>query len=107
LQSLDRRIDSFKVEIHKKFSIPVACVVFVLVGGPLGIRTRKGGFANMAIAVAFFITYYLFLIAGEQLADRGFLSPFLSMWLPNLVFGALGVYLTVSVVGWGSSRGMR
>ncbi len=107
LQSLDRRIDSFKVEIHKKFSIPVACVVFVLVGGPLGIRTRKGGFANMAIAVAFFITYYLFLIAGEQLADRGFLSPFLAMWLPNLIFGALGVYLAVSVVGWGTSRGMR
>jgi lipopolysaccharide export system permease protein len=107
LQSINRRIDSFKVEIHKKFSIPVACVVFVLVGGPLGIRTRKGGFANMAIAVAFFITYYLFLIAGEQLADRGFLSPFLSMWLPNLIFGALGAYLTVSVVGWGTSRGMR
>ena len=107
VQNLDRRRNSFLVEIHKKFSIPFACLVFILVGGPLGIRTRRGGFANMAIAVAFFITYYLFLIAGEQLADRRFVSPAFAMWLPNMVFGLVGIYLTVSVVGWGTSRGMR
>ena len=107
IENLDRRRNSFLVEVHKKFSIPFACMVFILVGGPLGIRTRKGGFANMAIAVAFFITYYLFLIAGEQLADRRFVSPAFAMWLPNIVFGLVGIYLTVSVVGWGTSRGMR
>jgi lipopolysaccharide export system permease protein len=107
LENIERRIDAYEVEIHKKFSIPFACVVFVLVGGPLGIRTRKGGFANMAIAVAFFIVYYFFLIGGEQLADRRFLSPALAMWLPNILFGLVGIYLTVSVVGWGPSRGMR
>ena len=107
IASLERNIDSYKVEIHKKFSIPFACVVFILVGAPLGIRTRKGGFANMAIAVAFFILYYLFLIGGEQLADRRIVAPALAMWLPNVVFGTLGVVLTVSVVGWGRGRGMR
>ena len=107
VDNLQRRIGSYRVEIQKKFSIPFACVVFVLVGGPLGIRTRKGGFANMAIAVAFFIVYYLFLIAGEQLADRRFVSPMLAMWFPNLLFGLVGTYLTFSVVGWGPSRGMR
>jgi Lipopolysaccharide export system permease LptF/LptG len=107
IENLDRNIDSFRVEIHKKFSIPFACVVFVLIGAPLGIRTRRGGFANMAIAVAFFMVYYVFLIGGEQLADRGFLSPALAMWLPNLLFGVVGAYLTASVVGVGPSRGMR
>jgi lipopolysaccharide export system permease protein len=107
IQNIDRRIDSYWVEIHKKFSIPFACVVFILVGGPLGIRTRKGGFANMAIAVGFFIIYYLFLIAGEQLADRRLVSPALAMWLPNIFFGIIGIYLTASVVGLGPSRGMR
>jgi lipopolysaccharide export system permease protein len=107
IHNIDRRIDSYWVEIHKKFSIPFACVVFVLVGGPLGIRTRKGGFANMAIAVGFFIIYYLFLIAGEQLADRRLVSPALAMWLPNIVFGIIGAYLTISVMGLGPSRGMR
>ena len=77
------------------------------IGAPLGIRTRRGGFANMAIAVAFFMIYYVFLIGGEQLADRGFLSPALAMWLPNLLFGVVGAYLTASVVGIGPSRGMR
>jgi lipopolysaccharide export system permease protein len=107
VENLERRVGSFRVEIQKKFSIPFACVVFVLVGGPLGIRTRKGGFANMAFAVAFFIVYYLCLIAGEQLADRRLLSPVLAMWFPNILFGAVGTYLTFSVVGWGPSRGMR
>jgi lipopolysaccharide export system permease protein len=107
IENIDRRIDAFKVEIHKKFSIPFACVVFVLVGAPLGIRTRKGGFANVAIAVAFFIVYYFFLIGGEQLADRRLVSPALAMWMPNIVFGIMGVFLTISVVGWGPSRGMR
>jgi lipopolysaccharide export system permease protein len=107
IQNIDRRIDSYWVEIHKKFSIPFACVVFILVGGPLGIRTRKGGFANMAIAVGFFIVYYLFLIAGEPLADRRLVSPLLAMWLPNIFFGIMGIYLTASVTGLGPSRGMR
>jgi len=107
ITSREKKIDSIKVEIQKKFSIPFACVVFVLLGGPLGIRTRKGGFANMAIAVGFFIIYYGFLIAGEQLADRRVVSPFMAMWLPNMVFGAVGIYLTASVVGLGPSRGMR
>lgn len=107
IEGLERRMNAFRVEIQKKFSIPFACVVFVLVGAPLGIRTRKGGFANMAIAVAIFVLYYLFLIGGEQLADRRIVPPAVAMWLPNVVFGVLGLWLTASVTGWGRSRGMR
>ncbi|NNF08509.1 MAG: YjgP/YjgQ family permease [Candidatus Eisenbacteria bacterium] len=107
LKSIERRIDKYQVEIHKKFSIPAACVVFILLGGPLGIRMRKGGFANMAIAVGFFLLYYLMLIGGEQLADRGLFSPALAMWMPNIVLGAIGIYLTFSITGLGPGRGMR
>jgi lipopolysaccharide export LptBFGC system permease protein LptF len=42
-----RKRDEFWVEVHKKFSIPFACVVFIFLGGSLGLRTAKGGFANM------------------------------------------------------------
>ena len=105
--NIERRIDSFEVEIHKKFSIPFACIVFVLLGGPLGIRMHKGGFANMAIAVVFFLIYYLFLLGGEQLADRRLLSPALAMWAPNILLGGAGIYLTASILGLGPSRGMR
>jgi lipopolysaccharide export system permease protein len=92
--SFDKQIDRYKVEIHKKYSIPFACVVFVLVGSPLAIRMSRSGM-NMAIglSILFFLVYYVCLIGGEKLADRGLLTPFLSMWTPNLVFGALALVL--------------
>ena len=86
--------DSFWVEIHKKFSIPFACVVFVLLGAPLGaLLRRRGAAVSVGISLAFFWAYWMFLIGGEELADRGLVSPGLAMWAPNLVFGALGLVL--------------
>ena len=83
------------VELHKKFSIPFACIIFVLVGAPLGIMTRKGNFAiSASISLVFFIIYWTFLISGEELADRGLISPFISMWMANIIIGSLGIYLT-------------
>lgn len=82
------------VEVHKKYSIPFACIVFVLVGAPLGIMARKG---NMAVAggisFGFFLLYWISLIGGEELADNQFITPLMAMWLANLVVGAGGIYL--------------
>ncbi|MBN1504721.1 MAG: LptF/LptG family permease, partial [Candidatus Eisenbacteria bacterium] len=96
LQALDKQINSFKVEIHKKFSIPFACIVFVLVGAPLGMRARKSGLAIGFASMGFFVFYYLFLLGGEQLADRRLLPPGPAVWMPNVVLGALGIILTLS-----------
>lgn len=92
--SFVKQIQRYKVEIHKKYSIPFACVVFVLVGSPLAIRMSRSGM-NMAIglSILFFLVYYVCLIGGEKLADRGFTTPFLAMWLPNIAFGALALAL--------------
>jgi lipopolysaccharide export system permease protein len=103
LQALDRRIQSFWVEVHKKFAIPVACIVFVLVGAPLGIRSRRGGVAMGFISVVFFIFYYICLIGGEQLADRSILPPWLAMWIANVVIGAIGILLTLRTMEVGKS----
>jgi lipopolysaccharide export system permease protein len=90
-----KRIDQFLVEIHKKFSIPVACMVFVLLGAPLGAVIRRRGLAvSAAVSLAFFWVYWVFLIGGEELADRGYVGPALAMWAPNLLFGLLGLLLT-------------
>ena len=87
------------VEIHKKFSIPIACIVFVLVGAPLGILSRRGNMAaSGGIGLFFFILYWAFLIAGEELADRQIISPAMAMWSPNVVVGIFGGYLVFSVV---------
>jgi lipopolysaccharide export system permease protein len=94
-----REINSMKVEIHKKFSIPAACIAFVLMGAPLGSIARKGGFtAGIALAIFFFIIYWAFLILGEQLADKGYLPAVWAMWLPNIVVGGAGVLLAIAFV---------
>lgn len=94
-QSTQKQIDTYQVEIDKKYSIPFACIVFVLIGAPLGIITRKGGFGIAAgMSLGFFLLYWIFLIGGEKLADREFLTPFLSMWSANIILGVIGIYLT-------------
>jgi lipopolysaccharide export system permease protein len=81
----------FWVEIYKKFSISFTCVVFVLLGAPLAIRFPRGG-VGMVIAASLiiFAIYWVGLIGGERMADRGTVGPFLAMWLPNLVFLFVG-----------------
>jgi lipopolysaccharide export system permease protein len=68
--------------------------VFVLIGAPVGIMGRRGGFAvATALSLGFFVIYWALLIAGEELADRGLLSPFLGMWSANILLAFLGIFL--------------
>jgi lipopolysaccharide export system permease protein len=106
-QSLRKRIASLSVEIHKKFSLPAACVVFVLLGAPLGMRVRRAGPSVAFISVAFFLFYYLCLVGGEELANRLFLPPWFSMWLPNIVLGAWGLQWTLRACEITRSRPAR
>jgi lipopolysaccharide export system permease protein len=89
-----RSINSLLVEVHKKYSIPMACLVFVLIGAPLGILSRQSGFATAGwLSIVFFLIYWAFLIGGEQLADRGILGPVPAMWSANAVVGVIGLFL--------------
>jgi lipopolysaccharide export system permease protein len=86
------------VEINKKYSIPAACIVFVFVGVPLGIMSRRGGFGVAAtLSLGFFILYWACLIGGEKLADRDIVQPFVGMWIANVLIGLFGVYLTFRI----------
>ncbi|HXF58507.1 MAG TPA: LptF/LptG family permease [Candidatus Saccharimonadales bacterium] len=107
IDALDRRMNSLNVEIQKKFSIPAACIVFVLVGAPLGIRAKKSGIGVAFLSILFFVFYYLCLAGGEELADRRFLNPALAMWTPNVVIGLIGLWLTLNaaeVLPWSARR---
>lgn len=89
-------IDSYWVEIYKKYSIPFACIVFVLVGVPLGIMARRGGFGVAAgLSLGFFVLYWVCLIGGEKLADRDLVSPMIGMWIGNVLIGILGIFLVI------------
>jgi LPS export ABC transporter permease LptG/LPS export ABC transporter permease LptF len=79
-------------EIHKKFSIPAACLVFGLIGLALGATNRRDGkLASFVIGVAIVFVYYILLYLGQSLAKGHVLAPWLAAWLPNFVLGAAGI----------------
>lgn len=99
LESQDRLLNSYLkqknkylVEIHKKYAMAVTCIVFVLVGVPLGIMTRKSS-GTIGVAIAMFFIYWAMLIAGEELADRRFVDPIWAMWSPNVLMAAVGLWI--------------
>jgi lipopolysaccharide export system permease protein len=95
---LGKQTNQYSVEIHKKYSIPAACVVFVLVGLPLGVMVRRGGFGMAAtLSLGFFVLYWACLIGGEKLADRDILSPFWGMWSANIIIGIVGLLLVARI----------
>jgi len=99
IDAQERVMDKYRIEIYKKYSIPAASLAFVLIGAPLGIMTRRGGMGMaIAVSIALFIVYWAFLIGGEDMADRGIVSPFWAMWSANILIGCLGLYLNYIVV---------
>jgi lipopolysaccharide export system permease protein len=76
-------------ELHKRLSLPFACLLFGLIGAPLGIRrSRSGKSAGIIIALLVFLVYYMVLAAGTNLSDTGKLSPAVAYWLPNVLMTA-------------------
>ncbi|MFL2982852.1 MAG: LptF/LptG family permease [Candidatus Neomarinimicrobiota bacterium] len=91
--------NKYLVEAHKKFSIPFACFLFVLLGAPLGVMAKRGGFAvSTSLSFGFFLLYYVLLIGGEELADRNQVSPEIGMWAPNLVLMIVALYLILNTI---------
>jgi LPS export ABC transporter permease LptG/LPS export ABC transporter permease LptF len=96
----------FLVELHKRFALPMAAVVFVLVGFPLGIRSHRGGRAvAITSSFAIVISYYILSTALEGPALGGRLPVWLAIWLPNVIFAVIGLALLRAVTagvptGW-------
>lgn len=93
------------IELNKKLTIPFSCLVFALIGMPLGIRAhrsiRSRGFT---IGLFLVLVYYLFRISGEALVETGRLSPIIGTWAPNLIFAAAGILLFSLSAGEASFR---
>jgi lipopolysaccharide export system permease protein len=99
ITSYKKSKNKYGVEIHKKFSIPVACILFVLLGAPLGVMSKRGGFAvSTSLSFGFFLIYYVLLIGGEEMADRNILSPSIGMWTPNLIILCIAFYLLIHTI---------
>ncbi len=93
-----QKANRYRVEIHKKYSIAVACFIFALVGAPIGVGLRRGGLGlTGAAATAIFLFYWVTLVQGEKFSDRGYIEPWVGMWGANLVILIIGLVAFIYV----------
>ncbi|HJU89892.1 MAG TPA: LptF/LptG family permease [Gemmatimonadaceae bacterium] len=93
-----QQIYRYGTEIHKKFALAAACVVFVLLGAPIALRFPRGGVGLViGVSLGVFALYYVGLIGGETLADKLILAPVWAMWIANLIFAAVALVFLVRV----------
>jgi len=99
LRSYSKSSNKYNVELHKKFSLPVASILFIMTGASLGVLFRKGGFTiATGLSFGFFLIYYILMIGGEDLADRGILTPMVGVWSPNAILLIIATYLMLHTV---------
>jgi lipopolysaccharide export system permease protein len=94
LDMAQRSRNRFVLEIHKKFALAAACIIFVIVGAPIALRFPRGGVGLvLLVSLIVFALYYVGLIGGEALANKGRLDPVWAMWGTNAVLTAVGLVL--------------
>jgi LPS export ABC transporter permease LptF/LPS export ABC transporter permease LptG len=75
-----------RVELHRRLAFPAACLVFALLGVPVGVRPRRGGrSAGFVLTLLLICGYYLLFVAGVHMAEQGPLPPFVGVWGANLL----------------------
>jgi len=91
---MPRRNREIRTEVHKKISFSLATFVFVLIGLPAAAITRRGeAVISFSLALGIVTVYYGLFVWGSAIAVGGYLSPFISLWLPNLVMIGIAAYL--------------
>ncbi|MFM1874757.1 MAG: hypothetical protein RL266_494 [Bacteroidota bacterium] len=89
------RVNRYWIEVHRKFTLSIACLILFFIGAPLGAIIRKGGLGLPTVfSIAFFLIYYLLSITGEKFAKEGVWSVFEGMWLSSFVLLPIGLFLT-------------
>jgi lipopolysaccharide export system permease protein len=85
---------SQEIELHKRYTIPLTCIIFGLIGVPLGIQPRRSGKSyGFVLSILILLIYYISLTAFEIFAVRHTIPAFLAAWIPNFLFGGFGIYL--------------
>jgi lipopolysaccharide export system permease protein len=83
-----------KVELYAKTALPFACLIFMLLGAPLGLNPqRKSNAIGVGFSLLIIMMYYMIMALGEWMGIINLLPPIMAAWLPNTVIGLLGIYL--------------
>ncbi|MDY6969398.1 MAG: LptF/LptG family permease, partial [Spirochaetota bacterium] len=80
----DRDIARYMVELYKKYAIPFSCLVFSIIGTPIGMFSKRSGRGiGFGLSIIVFFVYYIFFMSGQSLAIRGMIHPFMGVWGSN------------------------
>ena len=91
-----RLIFKHQTELHRKFTLSVACFVLFFIGAPLGAIIRKGGLGLPAVvSVLFFVLFHIISITGEKSVKSGVIDANLGMWIAPVILLPLGIFLTI------------
>jgi lipopolysaccharide export system permease protein len=97
-------MNELSVEVNKKFALAVACFVFVLLGAPIALRFPRGGVGlTIGVSLVVFALYYICLIGGQALGNRDIIPPAISMWIANVIFAAIALWLLARMGAEGST----
>jgi len=89
-----------EIELHKKFTLSFACIIFFFIGAPLGAIIKKGGLGMpLVISVLLFVVYFIFDNMGYKMARDGKIEVIAGIWLSTMVMFPLGVFFTYKAVG--------
>jgi lipopolysaccharide export system permease protein len=90
-----RKLRKHEIEWHRKFTLSIACLIFLFIGAPLGAIIRKGGLGlPTVISTLLFIMYYVISLIGQKLVEESILTSFQGMWLSSFILVIAGIFLT-------------
>ncbi|XOD66537.1 MAG: LptF/LptG family permease [Flavobacteriales bacterium Tduv] len=99
VQEKKKYLATHELELYRKFSFSITCIVMFFIGAPLGAIIRKGGMGlSLIIALIIFITYYTILTISQNVAEKGLISSWLGAWLPNIIMLPIGLWITYKTV---------
>jgi lipopolysaccharide export system permease protein len=91
----DLSLRDYQIEFHSKYLLPIACIVFLLIGAPLGSIIRKGGLGlPILFSIVFYVAFYVLLVQGKKMAREGVLDPWVGVWLPLFVMTPIALFIT-------------
>lgn len=97
IYSMERDLDKYLIEFHRKFALTFAIIILFFIGAPLGAIVRKGGFgAPVVIAALLFMVYFVLITIGNNLAEANTVSPFVGMWFASMVLLPIAIWLMTS-----------
>lgn len=96
LEEQDMKVRERGIEFHFKISLPLACMIFLFIGAPLGAIIRKGGVGMpMVVSVVLYLAFYVIMIQGKKMATENVLEPWVGAWLPVFVMLPLALVLSL------------